>query len=118
MKLTIGRVVIYNTTAYEREMMFESGNGPLQLPAIIVSVWGKGKNPPINVQVLTDNSDNILWKISISRGNDEGQWNWPKKAKLKAEAKAQAKAQELEKLKFERILKQLEYEAKVLKNNG
>lgn len=38
MKPTIGRIVVYNTDAADREVMKKTGNEQKQLPAIIVAV--------------------------------------------------------------------------------
>jgi len=78
MKPTIGRVVIYNTTEADREGLNLFGNASKQLPATIVAVWGQGDNPAINVKVLPDANSQELWKPSIFKGDEPGQWNWPK----------------------------------------
>lgn len=78
MKPTIGRVVIYNTTAEEQYGMRALGNNIQEkLPAIIVAVWGDSDDACINAKVLIDGIHPDLWKTSINRGDEPGQWNWP-----------------------------------------
>ena len=78
MKPTIGRVVIYTTTQDEREAMKNSNqNVAEQLPGIVVSVHGDDENAPINVKVLMDGDGPDLWKTSIQRGDQPGEWQWP-----------------------------------------
>lgn len=84
MKPTIGRIVIYNTTAQDRQNMREfysktslSQNVPHQLPAVIVAVWSESL---INAKVIMDGDGPDLWKTSINHVdefNKEGFWNWP-----------------------------------------
>lgn len=80
-KPTIGRIVIYNTTEKERLHMksnSEAGipqNSQLYLPAIIVAVWS---DTCINIKVHIDGFGTDLWRTSVSQGDGEGQWNWPK----------------------------------------
>lgn len=75
---TIGRVVIYNTTEEDRENMSNNTfcNVQMQVPAIIVAVWGKEENSLVNLQVICD-GEKFMWKTSVSLGENEGNWNWP-----------------------------------------
>src|SRR5689334_3129034 len=85
MKPTIGRIVIYNTTQEDRDRQsYEgvNGNGPvritvgnvqMQLPAIIVAVWG---DTCVNLKVIND-GQNDFWVTSSLQGDGERQWNWP-----------------------------------------
>lgn len=81
MKPTIGRVVIYNTTKEEQEKMRSATNPGCnvheKLPATVVAVWTE---ETVNLQVLLDgkiNGESTIWKTSASKGDGEGQWNWP-----------------------------------------
>jgi hypothetical protein len=79
MQPTIGRTVIYKTTAEDRLRLEKYSHGAYnnlstELPAIIVAVWG---STTINAQVIVDGNIGTMWKTSISEGDAEGQWSWP-----------------------------------------
>jgi hypothetical protein len=78
MNPTNGRIVNYNTTEEERKRMenHSSCNVQMQLPAMIVAVWGNDENTLVNLKVFCDGDLN-LWKTSVPRGDLEAQWNWP-----------------------------------------
>ncbi len=84
-KPTIGRIVIYNTTAKEREAMEKNStlrhgqgcNAQKQLPAVVVAVWGHQLDSAINIKVMMDGAVPDMWITSIKQGDGEGQWNWP-----------------------------------------
>ncbi len=44
-------------------------------PAVIVAAWPGEK---INCRILGDGPGAPLWSTSLERGNENGQWNWPK----------------------------------------
>jgi hypothetical protein len=78
MKVTIGRVVIYNTTTEERFKMQQTGcNIQKQLPAIVVGVFGETPGNIANLKVMLDGPSIDIWATSIKQGDEEGQWNWP-----------------------------------------
>ncbi|MFA5299674.1 MAG: hypothetical protein WC389_15935 [Lutibacter sp.] len=84
MKPTIGRVVIYNTTEEQRELMLqansapklirEAGVAPKQLPAIVTSVCNESQ---VNLQVILDGQAGTFWLTTVDQGDNERQWNWP-----------------------------------------
>ena len=76
MKPTIGRIVIYRTTAEDKDVMRVTGmqNVVAQLPAIVVNVWS---DTCINVKVILDGHGLDLWKSSINKGEGDGNWSWP-----------------------------------------
>lgn len=80
-KPTAGRVVIYNTTEEEQEIMRQATtcNVQKQLPATIVCVWSDDEDASVNLKVQYDGSLADLWKTSAPRGNEPGQWNWPER---------------------------------------
>lgn len=77
MKPTIGRVVIYNTTETDRTALTQFGNESNKLPATVVAVWGDNENAAINLKVETDGNLPAMWKTSVIRGDNPGEWNWP-----------------------------------------
>jgi hypothetical protein len=82
MKPTIGRQVIYTPTAEEKkEIVNGGGNSADKLPATVVAVWSDSEEPAVNLKVTTDGPGADLWKTSASKGDGEGQWNWPVIAK-------------------------------------
>ncbi len=81
MNLTIGRIVLYNTTEEDRKKLTAMNSAGIcnvskQLPAIVVAVWGDQPGACINISVILD-GEGTLWKTSIHQGDQEGQWNWP-----------------------------------------
>lgn len=72
MKVTIGRIVQYNTTEEERKKMEKTGNVVNHLPAVVTNVFGD----VINVKVFADGEGEDIWKTSIAQGDNEGEWNW------------------------------------------
>lgn len=84
-KPTIGRIVIYNTTTSQREVMDKpshasndgaTNNVQTRLPAIIVAVWSE---TCVNLQVILDGAAKSMWVTSANQGDAEGNWNWPVK---------------------------------------
>ena len=75
MKPTIGRIVIYKTTEAEQQTMEDSTNQNVQkeLPAIIVAVWSEST---VNLKVILDGAGE-LWKTSATKGESEGNWDFP-----------------------------------------
>lgn len=79
MKPTIGRIVVYNTTELDRNLMREvKANVQIQLPAIIVATFENSsyQNNESDLKVLLDGVGE-LWGTSIPQGDGEGQWNFP-----------------------------------------
>lgn len=77
MKVTIGRIVIYNTTEEDRkEMQLNGDNVQKQLPAIIVGVFDENE-VVANLKVLRDGNGPDFWLTSIHKGDSEGNWNFP-----------------------------------------
>lgn len=81
MKPSIGRIVIYRPTEAEKKVMADTigCNTSDILPATIVAVWGDSEESCINVKVHQDGDVPDLWKTSINRGEEPGQWNWPER---------------------------------------
>lgn len=77
MKPTIGRIVIYNTTESQQRLMELTplSNTQKQLPAMVVAVWS---DDCVNLKVITDGHTDPLWITSANKGDESGQWNWPK----------------------------------------
>lgn len=74
MKPTIGRIVTYNTSAADREVMKQKlQNVQEKLPAVIVSVHG---SEMVNLKVIMDGPGE-LWKTSVPPGESESCWQWP-----------------------------------------
>lgn len=63
----------------------DSGNNPGEYrPAFIVRAWGATPEAVVNLQVLTDETNDGLtstaWVTSRKHGDDNGQWLWPGEA--------------------------------------
>ena len=69
MKVTIGRVVIFNVP----EDLKPKVNFAEVLPAIVVRVWS---DDVVNLKIFTDGPEDI-WTTSIPKGTEPNQWNWP-----------------------------------------
>ncbi len=80
MKPTIGRIVIYKTTAEQKDNMeqllkeYNISNIKEELPAIIVAVHNV---TCVNLKVFQDGNGSDIWVRSAIQGDQEGQWNWP-----------------------------------------
>lgn len=87
MKPTIGRIVHYKTNAVDKSKMeaarkLNGGcNDSEVLPAIVVAVWSENC---INLRVIADGNLD-LWKTSVPKGDQPGQWSWPVQEEEKAE---------------------------------
>lgn len=76
MKPTIGRIVHYKPSAERVDALHELGcNHPEIMPAVIVAVWS---DECVNLKVLVDGPAADMWVTSANRGDETGQWNWPK----------------------------------------
>lgn len=79
-RASLCRMVIYHTTAAEREMMDKSICCNIQehLPATVVANFTPEGHADqcLNLKVDLD-GDGQLWKTSINMGEGEGQWSWP-----------------------------------------
>lgn len=77
MRPTIGRVVVYKLTDYDKEQLKahsdNPNNGADEAPAIVVRVWG---DACVNLRVLLD-GDQTLWVTSALLGDGPRQWQWP-----------------------------------------
>jgi hypothetical protein len=73
MKPTIGRIVHYRPTQSEVGELSRTGNKCEILPAIITNVWENS----VNLKVIAD-GELDLWVTSVSQGEKQGEWNWPK----------------------------------------
>ena len=91
-KISIGRIVRYNTTEAEQQALgLLNCNQSKQLPAIIVATWG---GTTVNVKVFVDGGVQDLWKTSVTQGNNPGNWQWPDEADEFAEAQKAAAVKE------------------------
>lgn len=77
-KPTIGRFVHYKPSEVERKRMKDANNcnESSLLPAVITAVWS---DSCVNLKVLLD-GEGDLWATSRSRGENEGNWDWPVKS--------------------------------------
>lgn len=74
MKPTIGRIVIYNTTAEQQIEFSHNGNSSKKLPAIITAVFN---DTQVNLKVIVDGMAHDYWVTTVDQGDNERQWNWP-----------------------------------------
>ncbi len=82
---TIGRQVIYTPTAAEKNEIAKLGwNAQEEMPATIVSTWGKTPQSAVNLKVKVDGNHPDLWKTSLACAEadengiyPEGSWHWP-----------------------------------------
>lgn len=74
MNPTIGRVVIYNTTALDQRMINEHPHNTPQekSPAIIVAV----AKETVNLKVFIDGHGDF-YKNDVKQGDQPGEWDWP-----------------------------------------
>lgn len=72
MKPTIGRIVIYKFSDYEK---CPHVNNADECPAIIVRVWS---DTCVNLKLLVDGPD-VPWFTSIVQGDQQRQWHWPER---------------------------------------
>lgn len=82
-----GRIVLYKLKVSDlarinadraSDPLHRKGNAPMPgdvVPLIVVRVWPDG----VNGQAILDGTD-TLWVTSASQGDDEGQWDWPRRA--------------------------------------
>ncbi len=79
MKPTLGRIVIYNTTSEDRNVMIANMNCNVQekLPAEVVATFEGYENGECNLKVRMDGDMSDMWKTSVPQGDAEGNWNWP-----------------------------------------
>lgn len=94
MDVTIGRVVIYKTTESDQELMRITPNCNVaeELPAIIVVVHSKDKDPLVNLNVKLD-GEGSLWATSVQAGDEPGEWRFPE---IKLESAALKTQKDLE----------------------
>ena len=73
---TVGDSIIYFPTQEEKEAMANSGQDGVAeaLPGIVVVPWGSDL---VNAKIFLDGNSPDLWKLSINKGTNEGQWCWP-----------------------------------------
>ena len=72
---TVGRIVIYKLGPGDDEA---NSNFAEELPAVIVRVWNPTEDGAVNLKILNDGPED-LWKTSVVRGDNPGEWNWPKR---------------------------------------
>lgn len=72
MKPSIGRIVIYKFSDYEK---CSHTNGADECPAVIVGVWSE---TCVNLKLLTD-GPGVPWVTSITQGDGQRQWHWPER---------------------------------------
>ena len=84
----LGDIVIYNTTAEDREVMQgRLSNIATRLPAIVVAEWG---DKCVNLKVILD-GEGSLWVTSVTKGKAERQWEFKLKAFHRVKAKGTEK---------------------------
>ena len=70
---SVGDVIVYHPTSDEQKEMESHGNFSIALPGIVVAAWGMDT---INVKIMTDGNGPDLWKTSIMKGKEPGEWEW------------------------------------------
>jgi len=80
MKPTIGRIVIYKLSDYDKERLKGMGsgnpnNGADEAPAIVVRAWS---DTCVNLRVLID-GEQTLWVTSVLLGDGPSNWQLPER---------------------------------------
>lgn len=79
-KATIGRIVHYMLTEHDVKEHDQRLNGQKAgdlCPAMVVRVFSPTDPGTCNLRVFPDGPRDTIWKTSVTRGIEPGQWNWP-----------------------------------------
>lgn len=77
---SIGRIVHYRLSEADVKEHDQRLNGqkPGDLcPAMIVRVFSTDDVGTSNLRVFPDGPRDTIWKTSVTRGSEPGQWDWP-----------------------------------------
>ncbi len=75
MKAAIGRIVHYKVAEDDVDLQSNGVRAGDLLPAMIVRVSAHAEL--LNLQIFIDGALGRIWRTSISRGDEPGQWSWP-----------------------------------------